>query len=128
MKIAPRFPLEFPATLILEQGRGKRRPKLEATSANLSMTGVGLEFGGICPFKLGDRVQLNLSLGETLDAPVIRQVEMVALVVWVGNSRCGLEIIEMPENSRAFYENMLSGYQTLFEFSPVVVTKAPMAA
>ena len=128
MITAPRFPLEFAATLILDQKDETVLPKLEATSSNLSLSGVGLGFPGSCPFVLGDQVRVVLSLGETVDESVIRQIEMTAKVVWASNSRCGLEILDMPDNSRSFYESMLTGYQTLFEFCPVAVSKVPLAA
>ena len=124
MKKEPRFPLEFQGSVALLKRKGAKKRRLEAlgVSLNLSLSGLGIELKSGCSFKVGDAVRIKLLVGE--GRGTIAEIKIKATVIWVRGSRCGVEIFCLEGASRAFYHNLLMGYQVLSESLPSEESRA----
>lgn len=125
MNIAPRYPLEFPVTLAAAPGAispamlDPMTQEASAISADLSRTGLGLTFLLPVSFVPGEVVDITihverepLAFSES-ESVTTERLTIKGRVVWSKVGRCGIEIVDMTGSGREFYENLLSGYQTL---------------
>src|SRR5437016_6218715 len=113
MKVAPRFPLEFPVILSVPNpgGTAKRPLELKAISENLSLTGMGLGLPSEVDIPQGSTITVRLEVDNQEGER--REISLKARIIWQHSGRCGLEIQNMAEEERAFYENLILGYQML---------------
>ncbi len=114
MGAPPRFPLEFQA--ILKFSVGEQRLQTTTSTQNMSLRGLCVQIKeGSAPAE-GALIEVLLILG---DIPEERKVQMTARVVWNKDGRLGLEIRSIQGRGLVLFENLLQGYQTLFNFNPL---------
>lgn len=116
---APRYPLEYPITLYSTKNGPARQISTvtQATSKNLSETGLNLLVEDLGGLENGAEVLVLLHYGENKD-----QKETLPLrgqIVWTQGDRAGVQILEPPKDIRLFYLTLIDGFESLLSFSPI---------
>jgi hypothetical protein len=86
------------------------------TSRDLSATGIGLQLENDVPLRTGQLISLSLQFGDK--DPDAERLNLRGKVIWRRKNRCGIQITGSRDQSRDFYENLISGFQALQSYSP----------
>jgi c-di-GMP-binding flagellar brake protein YcgR len=118
MNPAPRYQIEFPTAIQVTKS-GRRSRTVRGTTFNMSLTGLGVLFPESTTLRPGDVVRITLKLDEM--GSKSQDISFRAEVVWQKGPQCGLEIRQMSRKSELIYVNLLTGYKTLLEFTPLPI-------
>ncbi len=108
---AERYPIVYDIVL------GTETPfPVACTSRDISATGIGLKLENRIPLRRGQFITLSLQFGE--NDPDAERLELRGKVIWHREDRCGIQIMGIRDKDKDFYENLISGFQALQDYSP----------
>ncbi len=124
MRPAPRYPLDYPVTLL--RGTEGIAEVIPAMSFNLSKNGIGLRLQKPCDFKIDEEIRVSLQQSEP-DDPA-ESLILEAKVIWQNEDFCGLKITKISERSRKRYQDLLEGFEALWTAQPLASLPTSSAA
>ncbi len=108
---AERYPIVYDIIL------GTETPfPVACTRRDISSSGIGLRLENRIPLRRGQFITLSLQFGE--NDPDGERLELRGKIIWHREDRCGIQITGIRDKDKDFYENLISGFQALQEYSP----------